>query len=466
MNIIEAIKHPELFRPFLADRNNSLATWFNWMAVLRVLYGLPLKREKFLKQCTGRDACTFPANGFETALYLCGRRSGKSRIAAVIGAFEATMAGHENKLAPGESGLVAICAPSKNQGRVIKNYIRAIFNVPALKQLVKSETQWAFDLTNGIRIEILAGDFRLVRGYTCCAVIADEVAFMGVDEDSRVRSDMELVRAIQPALATTGGKLIAITTPYAPRGWVYKTYQRHHGKPGGTILVVNSPSRGLNPTLKQSVIDQAMAEDLQSAKSEFMAEFRDDVSEYLPRHVIEGVVIKDRMELLPRSEIKYRAFVDVSGGRVDAAALAIGHMEQSKVVIDCLRHYKPPFNPEHVCAEVAAELGRFNLNRVMGDNFAAEFTAAAFERCGIRYTKCDKVKSTLYLELLPRICSGEVELLDNEVLVEQLSGLERRVRSGGKDVVEHKSKKHDDLANVVAGIAHTAAIPRRRVGCF
>jgi hypothetical protein len=74
------------------------------------------------------------------------------------------------------------------------------------------------------------------------------------------------------------------------------------------------------------------------------------------------------------------------------------------------------------------------------------------------------VKSLLYLELLPRLCSGEVELLDNEKLVNQLAGLERRTRSGGRDVIDHASNGHDDLANVVAGVADLAGKRRMMVG--
>jgi hypothetical protein len=58
------------------------------------------------------------------------------------------------------------------------------------------------------------------------------------------------------------------------------------------------------------------------------------------------------------------------------------------------------------------------------------------------------------LELLPRLCSGEIELLDNELLIDQLAGLERRTRSGGRDSIDHGPNQHDDLANVVAGVAY------------
>jgi hypothetical protein len=57
----------------------------------------------------------------------------------------------------------------------------------------------------------------------------------------------------------------------------------------------------------------------------------------------------------------------------------------------------------------------------------------------------------LYLELLPRLGSAELELPDNDLLVDQLAALERRPRSGGRDVVDHPPGGRDDLANAVAG---------------
>ena len=189
----------------------------------------------------------------------------------------------------------------------------------------------------------------------------------------------------------------------------------------------------MNQTLPQSVVDDAMAEDMQASKSEYLGEFRDDVGEYLPRAVIERVVVSGRGHLLPRREIQYRAFADLSGGRGDDAALAIAHKVGNTVVIDFAKRYRPPFSPQDVCREMADEVKRYGIKRITGDNYAAEFVARAFVGNGIRYIKADKPKSILYAELLPRLCSGEIELPDDEFLVSQLAGLEWRTRSGMVD---------------------------------
>ncbi len=220
----------------------------------------------------------------------------------------------------------------------------------------------------------------------------------------------------------------------------------------------------MNSLLPQRVVDAAMEEDMAAAKSEYMAEFRDDVGIFLPREVIENLVVEGRLELSPRSEHKYRAFADISGGRSDGSALAIGHREGRTTVVDFAKLWRSPANPHQVTASMAEELRRFGLSRVTGDNYAAEFAASSFQSNGVKYYKAEKPKSVLYAELLPVLCSGEIELLDDETLISQLAGLERRTRSGGKDIIDHAPGGHDDLANAVAGMATACNVKVWKVG--
>lgn len=465
MNIIEAIRDENLFQPFLGG---DLDTWRNWIVALRIVYGFDISRSRrnrdVARQCTGRDPREFPKRGFSTSLFLTGRRSGKSRTAAIIGAYEAVLAGHEVKLSKGEHGVVIICAPSKSQGRIVKDYLRSIFEAPILHAEVVAETKEGFQLASGTRIEIQAGDWRTIRGFTVLAAIVDEACFFGYGAESKVKSDTELVRALKPSLSTVQGKLICISSPYARKGWCYNQYRKNYGNDAGKVLVWNCPSRTMNPTLPQSEVDEAIEEDLQAAKSEYLGEFRDDVAEFIPRSIIEGLVIPGRKEIPRESGRTYLAFVDVSGGRSDDAALAIAHRVDRKVVIDLLRRYRPPFNPHLVVGRMAEELKKYHIRQVVGDNYAGEYTSRAFEGCGIHYRKADKPKSVLYAELLPRLCSGEIELLDDEALVSQLAGLERRTRSGGRDIIDHPPGFHDDLANAIAGVAEVASVGNIRIG--
>ncbi len=474
MNILDAITDSNLFAPFLGD----LKTWSRWQVALRMLYGLPVTTaadKRLILDCTGRTKCR--RNGFDVALFLTGRRSGKSRIAAVIGAFEAVLANRTSALAKGEKGIVLITSPTKSQSRIVRDYLRALFDVPLLAAEVEREDNSGFDLKNNVRVEILSGDWRSVRGYSLIAAIVDEVCFFGYDADSKVRSDTELIRAIQPSLATTKGKLIAISSPYAEKGWSFRQYKKHFGNDTTNTLVWNCPSRTMNPTLPQSVIDEAMQEDAASANAEYMGRFRQDIATFCPRDIITACVVKGRKNLPPHRGIKYYGFVDISGGRNDDAALAIGHRDRhsKKYVVDAIFRYRPPFSPDTVIGRMCDVLRQYRIGRVFGDRYAAEFTSQAFRSRGYRYNlksknefdargtnKILKAKSQLYLDLLPRLCSRGVELPDDDVMIDQLAALERRTRSGGRDSVDHPQGQHDDVANVVAGVVNAAATNRVR----
>lgn len=459
MNIIRAAKDNKLFKPYLEDPKNSITLndWANWGVALKGLYGLPIKKKRqieLFKQCTGRTK--LPQRNFRKALFLVGRRGGKSKIAGLIAAFEGALSGREKKLSKGELGLISVISPSRFQSIIIKKYIRAAFATDMLEAEIvdDGDKKDYFVLSNGVRIQIMTGDFRTVRGFTQLAVIVDEICFFGVSDESKVKNDDELIQAIRPALLTTKGLLICISSKYAKRGWAYRTWKNNFGNNNGRVFVWDAPSLTMNSaTLTQEDIDDEIADDPVANRTEYLNEWREDIAAYLPREVIEAVVVKGRKELLARPSIRYYGFVDVSGGRNDDAALAIAHKKETKVIVDFIKRHKPPHSPYEVIRLMCDELKRFGIKCVMGDNYSAEFVVSAFRKNGIKYIRSKLPKSALYLELLPRICSGEIELLDDDISINQLASLERRTRSGGKDIVDHPRGGHDDSANVIAGVS-------------
>jgi hypothetical protein len=467
VNIVQAIKDENLFLPYLRGKDKDLSSWHNWMICLRCIYGLPVRQPKnreLIRRCTGRNPDALPKDGFNTVLLLCGRRSGKSKVAGLLAAYEASLSGRESVCSPGELPMVSIISPTRDQSKIIKSYTRAALGAPLLTEEVGDATREGFPLRNGVNVRILTGQFNIVRGYSQICVVCDEVCFLGTSEESKLKSDTELIRSVRPSLLTTGGRLIAVSTKFAPRGWAYSTSKRHFGNDASRVLVWDADSRTMNPTLNQADIDEAVAEDPASARAEFLNCWREDIQSYLPREAIEPCVIPGRKELLPRQNIRYTAFADLSGGRSDSAALAIGHREAGKIVLDFLKEYKAPFSPYDVAGKMSRELERYGLRLVTGDHFSAEFAVQAFRGNGIRYMASEKNKSELYLELLPAICSRQIELLDDERLITQLASLERKTRSGGRDSVDHPSGQRDDLANTVAGLAAITSKPIIRCG--
>jgi hypothetical protein len=171
--------------------------------------------------------------------------------------------------------------------------------------------------------------------------------------------------------------------------------------------------------------------------------------------------------------------IELRFGRQDDAALAIAHAEDRKIVLDVLERYQAPHNPYDIVAQMCDTLRRYAINRAIGDAYAAEWTRTAFASHGVNYRRATtsvwnegtraknriaKPKSILYAELLPRLHSGEVELLDHDILIAQLASLQRRTRSGARDQIDHPPGGHDDCANVLAGACDAVAQRPRTAG--
>jgi hypothetical protein len=245
--------------------------------------------------------------------------------------------------------------------------------------------------------------------------------------------------------------LIGISTPYRKSGLLWSRYKSCYGVDDPDVLVVKASSLTLNPTLDRAVIDKAIADDPQAASSEWLAEFRSDISSFIDPEVVEACVVRGRRELPRVAGVTYFAFCDPSGGSSDAMSLGICHRENDRIILDLLREVRPPFSPDQVTFEFAAALKLYGVTTVHGDRYAGEWPRERFRAHGIAYEPCETTKSDLYRDLLPLINAGRAELLDHPRLVAQLCGLERRTARGGRDSIDHAPNAHDDLANAVAG---------------
>jgi hypothetical protein len=462
VSILEAMRSWQIWAPWFRD----VDTWRPWRVFLAALFGLPIAEEDLalFRQCTGLDAP--PPGGTNEAWLICGRRAGKSFTLALIACFLACFPDWRPLLAPGEIGTLKVIAVDRRQARTIHRYCRALISrVPVMAALIEHSSDEEIVLNNGIAIEIQTASFRSTRGYTVIAALVDEVAFLPNDEAS-ASSDTELLAAIRPSMATVkGAMLLCSSSPYARRGELWNTYRRWHGRPGGP-LVWKAPTRVMNCTVPQQVVDDETERDPARAAAEYGAEFRTDVETFISREIVEAAVVPGRYELPRVSSVNYTAFVDPSGGSSDAFSLAVCHRERpsDRVILDLLRERLPPFGPERVIKEFATVLTSCGIRQVHGDRYGGEFPREQFQKRGIRYVPSEKPKSDLYLEALPLLNSGRVELLDHQRLIGQVCALERRTARSGRDSVDHPPGSHDDTANAALGaivVCSTAKGPLR-----
>jgi hypothetical protein len=134
------------------------------------------------------------------------RQSGKSTTVALLSL-------HTASYCPGS--LCLMLSPTLRQSgelfRKAKDLLAASGGVE-----LDEETQLSLKMANGSRIVSLPGQEGTVRGYSAVALLA-------IDEAARVPD--ALYAAVRPMLAVSGGRLVALSTPFTKRGWWYEAWR-------------------------------------------------------------------------------------------------------------------------------------------------------------------------------------------------------------------------------------------------
>ncbi len=142
----------------------------------------------------------------------CARQAGKSTIAA-------QMAVHRAIYIP--DSLILLVSPSLRQSgelfRKVTDWFRLLPNHPEMLENNKLSCK----LINNSRIISLPSTESTVRGFSNASLIIE-------DEASRVPDS--LYRAMRPMLATSGGRLILLSTPFGKRGHFWQEWDS-----GGSI---------------------------------------------------------------------------------------------------------------------------------------------------------------------------------------------------------------------------------------
>jgi hypothetical protein len=423
------------------------SSWDMWRSIIRAMSAEKMSTAEIetFRSVAERDPPTQPVS---EAVFIAGRGAGKDSIATLIATNIAiTFDPKRSKLRPGGKAVVMLLAVDRDQAGVAFNYIKGYFQeVPALAKLVKHIGNDSIELRNRCCIEVHTNSYRSVRGRSLLCVICDEVAFWR-SEDSAT-PDVETAGAVQPGLARmrkSGSMLILISTAHKRSGLLYQKWKDAYGRNDPDTLVVRGSTLQFNPTFDAKIIERQIASDPALYRAEYLSEWRDDLSTFISRDLLEASVDVGVLVRPPVDGVLYFAFTDASGGVDDSFTLGIAHH---------LFERRPPFDPYAVTAEVVALLKTYRCTVVVGDNYAAKWVSGAFVKAGAMYRKSNLDRSAIYLSVLPLFASGRARLIDNPRLISQFAGLERRTFPTGRDRVDHGRAGHDDLGRIGACQPH------------
>ena len=134
----------------------------------------------------------------------CSRQSGKSTTTAVLALYTAIYRPNSN---------ILVLSPSLRQSSELFRKVHDFKGRASLP--TREETKLSMVLANGSRLVALPGKEGTIRGFS-------DIDLLVVDEAARVPD--ELYYAIRPMLAVSGGRLIALSTPFGKRGWFFEAW--------------------------------------------------------------------------------------------------------------------------------------------------------------------------------------------------------------------------------------------------
>jgi hypothetical protein len=136
------------------------------------------------------------------------RQSGRSSVSAVLGLYEALYR---------PPALVLLVSASLRQAQELGKKVFDGFRALGKPVSAEAENRLSLELSNGSRIVCLPATEGTIRGMSDARLIV-------LDEASRVPDP--LYHAVRPMLAVSGGRLMAISTPWGKRGWWFEAWEQ------------------------------------------------------------------------------------------------------------------------------------------------------------------------------------------------------------------------------------------------
>jgi hypothetical protein len=115
---------------------------------------------------------------------------------------------------------VLLVSPSLRQSQELFRKVVDLYEKAGRPVMQTERSALRIELANKSRLVSLPGSEKTVRGFS-------SVTLAVVDEAARVPDD--LYRAVRPMLAVSGGRLVALSTPFGKRGWFHSEWADHEG---------------------------------------------------------------------------------------------------------------------------------------------------------------------------------------------------------------------------------------------
>jgi len=196
----------------------------------------------------------------------------------------ATKAVHVAVYEPGS--LTLLLSPSQRQSGELFRKVLSVYKSLGRPIPAESENALSLTLENGSRVVSLPGTESTVRSYSA-------VRLLLVDEAARVPD--EVIAAVRPMLAVSGGQLIALSTPYGMRGWWYEAWENG----GATWERIRIPASECPRISAEFLAEERAALGPWFYEQEYLCEFRSAGGQLFTEDMIRAMFTADVQPLFP-----------------------------------------------------------------------------------------------------------------------------------------------------------------------
>lgn len=413
---------------------------------------------------------------------ICGRRSGKTLLSAIIAIYCAIANNWKPFLKKTPFATVLIMSHSREFSDEVLEIIRTLIETsPILNALVNKDKKNSASTMNlkvpwiigtqiqysRVQIKVAAASSKTTRGVAACAILCDEIAFWNLD-DSMKETDAKIMKAVRPAMKQFRefGMLIKLSSPGIKQGVLYDEYKKSRaGELPSTYAVFKASSWVMTPedVVPSNEFVEEYELDSDSFDQEYRGNFADSLSFFIVPEYIDMAVLKKVTFQPPEAgAIKYTAAIDAAY-KGDAFTFVVTAYSNGRLKQFMSKGWKgtkqKPVSSYDVAEFIRNVCKQFNIDEVGADQYSFQPLREIFNTYGVtlkEYTFTPAFKKKIYFNLKKLIHSQQADLLDNEVQTRELKELIVEQSGTGQIRIGHPSGGTDDYADALAVSAFLA----------
>lgn len=411
---------------------------------------------------------------------ICGRRSGKTLIAAAIAIYCAISNNWKPFLRKHPFATVLIMSHSREFSdevlEVIKTLIEASEVLYKLINTRKKNTNSTMNLKvpwldgnlitwSRVQIKVAAASSKTTRGVAACAIICDEIAYWNLDENMK-ETDIKIMKAVRPSMKQFGqyAMLIKLSSPGIKQGVLHGEYKKHmDGDLPPSYAVFKAPTWVMNNIIDESEFLEEWELDEDGFDTEYRSNFADSLSNFIVPEYIDMSIIRGVTFNTPETEgIKYSAAIDAAY-KGDAFTFSVTGFINGRLKQYVSKGWKGT-KKEPVSAYAVAEWIRtickeFNIDMVAADQYSFQPLREIFDKFGLtleEFTFTADFKKKIWFNLKKLIHAQQADLLDVEIQTRELKELIVEQGTTGNIRIGHPSGGSDDYGTSLAISAYLA----------